>query len=361
MNNLIKESQGLVDKDGIQWYDLSDLITDYVYDLQNGLNADPFYDGGDAEISIKQIESYYQYKNSKKIPSYIIPEWIGEFVIKILKDKASSGSFLRGQAILKNNKLNFTIEISGKINNPDGFNSTLVHEFQHAYTCWINLSKKLKYNRQTSDLYAKSTQAFDDSKYGENFHQLATQDFVDLIKVNNEIFKNPKYLERTLLSSFYYAEDSEIRSFIQEYAADIMQAIKRNITDIKKQIKQSLEFKGNFNNIPKSEQYQSNILNNLTINYYSSKYYKIYWSYYLFYKKLANMNIDEDVAYEAIKNASKAIKLFLGINMTKKLVNFSGDENAVLKQIAKKQIPIYEKVLKKMQKIFVKLIMEIPV
>jgi len=81
----------------------------------------------------------------------------------------------------------------------------------------------------------------------------------------------------------------------------------------------------------------------------------------LFYKKLANMNIDEDVAYEAIKNASKAIKLFLGINMTKKLVNFSGDENAVLKQIAKKQIPIYEKVLKKMQKIFVKLIMEIQV
>jgi len=56
-----------------------------------------------------------------------------------------------------------------------------------------------------------------------------------------------------LLSSFYYAENSEIRSFIQEYAADIMSAIKRNITDIKKQIKQSLEFKGNFNNIPKSE------------------------------------------------------------------------------------------------------------
>jgi len=42
--NSIKESQGLVDKDGIQWNDLSDLITEYVYDVKHGLNADPFYD-----------------------------------------------------------------------------------------------------------------------------------------------------------------------------------------------------------------------------------------------------------------------------------------------------------------------------
>ena len=47
--------------------------------------------------------------------------------------------------------------------------------------------------------------------------------------------------------------------------------------------------------------------------------------------------------------------------MTKDLIKFDGDANNILKQIAKKQIPIYEKALKKMQKIFVKLIMEIPI
>ena len=140
--NLIKESQGLVDKDGIQWNDLSNLITDYVYDLQNGLNVDPFYNGEDAEISIKQIESYYQYINSKRLPNYVIPDWIDSFTINIIKDKNSNGTFLKRTAKLNNNKLVFTIEINNtNMENPDAFCNTLIHEFQHAYTHWIELTK----------------------------------------------------------------------------------------------------------------------------------------------------------------------------------------------------------------------------
>ena len=360
--NLIKESQGLVDKDGIQWYDLSDLITDYVYDLQNGLNADPFYNGGDAEISVKQIESYYQYVNSKRIPDYIIPNWVGSFTIDIIKDKNNKGTFLKRNAKLNNNKLVFTIEVNTNMENPNAFCDTLVHEFQHAYTHWIELTKQIRlYNSRSANLYYHSTKAFDDKKYGGNYHPMAMQKFEDLIEINNEIYTNPRYLERTLLTGFYYSDIDEIRSFIQEFAADMMKKIKSDIVNIKKQIKQSLEFKGDFNNVSKIEQFNSNILNNLSISCYSSKYYKTYKAYYNFYKKLEKMNVDTDVAVEAIKGATKAIKTALHISPAKKLIQFEGDENDLLKQIAKKQIPIYENVLKKMEKIFVKLIIEIPV
>ena len=187
------------------------------------------------------------------------------------------------------------------------------------------------------------------------------QKYEDLIEINNEIYTNPRYLERTLLTGFYYSDIDEIRSFIQEFAADMMKKIKKDIVNVRKQIKQSLEFKGDFNNVSKIEQFNSNILNNLSISCYSSKYYKTYKAYYNFYKKLEKMNVETDVATEAIKGASKAIRMALHISPAKKLIQFEGDENNLLKQIAKKQIPIYENALKKMQKIFVKLIMEIPV
>ena len=361
-NNSINESQGLIDKDGIQWNDLSDLITDYVYDLQNGLNADPFYNGEDTEISMGQIESYYQYINSKKIPNYIIPNWISSFTINIIRDKNNNGSFLKKSAKLNNNKLVFTIEVNTNMENPDAFCNTLVHEFQHAYTRWIELTKKLYlHNNRTANLYYHSTKAFDDEKYGGKYHPMVMQKFEDLIEINDEIYTNPQYLERTLLTGFYYSDVDELRSFIQEFATDMMKKIKNDIVNIRKQIKQSLEFKGDFNNVSKIEQFNSNILNNLSISCYSSKYYKIYKAYYNFYKKLEKMNVDADVAAEAIKGASKAIRMSLYISPNKKLIQFEGDENDLLKQIAKKQIPIYENVLKKMQRIFVKLIMEIPV
>ena len=140
-----------------------------------------------------------------------------------------------------------------------------------------------------------------------------------------------------------------------------MHQIKNNIDTIRDEIKTSLKFKGDFNNVTKEEQFRSNILNNLSITCYSSRYYKVYKSYYKFYKKLETMNVDEDIAYDAIKGSSKAIRICLGIPVNKKIVEFDGDGNKVLKEIAKKQIPIFENALRKMQKIFVKLISEIPV
>ena len=44
-----------------------------------------------------------------------------------------------------------------------------------------------------------------------------------------------------------------------------MKKIKNDIVNIRKQIKQSLEFKGDFNKVSKIEQFNSNILNNLFI------------------------------------------------------------------------------------------------
>lgn len=359
----IQESQGLIDKDGIQWNDLSDLITEYVFDLEHGLNSDPFYEVDNESITRGNIEGYYQYRNSKKMPSYIIPEWIGTFNINIVKDKSSKGTFIKKTAKLNNwNKLDFTIEIGSAIEEPDYFCNTLVHEFQHAYTFWIELTKHiLLHNNKTANLYQHAQKGFHGDKYKEKFVPFVMQKFPDLVEINDDVFNNVESVERIILTGFYHSDIDEARSFIQEFANDIMHKIKNNIKDIQKEIKQALEFKGDFNNISRTKQIQSNILNNISINCYSSRYYKIYKSYYNFYKKLQKINVDEDVAYNVIKNSSKAIRMFLNIPSNKKLIEFEGDGNKILKQIANKQIPVYEKILKKMEKIFVKLILEIPV
>ncbi len=360
--NLLKESQGIVDKDGIQWYDLSDLITDYIYDLQHGLNSDPFYDGESAVINENQIQSYYQYLHSKEMPSYIIPNWVGGFIIVLRKAKRTNGTFLAKDAQLVNNVLLFTIEVNDSMDSPNLLRNTLVHEFQHAYSFWLQSAKSANfYNAKTRNMYRYAIKGFEDEKYGGQYHPMAIQKFVDYVEVNNEIFKNPLYLERTILTGFYYSNIDEIRSFTQEFTTDIMHQIKNNIDTIRDEIKTSLKFKGDFNNVTKEEQFRSNILNNLSVTCYSCKYYKIYKLYYKFYKKLENINVDEDIAYDAIKGSSKAIRICLGIPVNKKIVEFDGDGNKVLKEIAKKQIPIYENALKKMQKIFVKLISEIPI
>lgn len=360
-NNSINESQGLVDKDGIQWNDLSDLITDYVYDLQNGLNADPFYNGEDAEISMKQIESYYQYKNSKKMPTYIIPDWIGQFKI-IIKNKISKGSFLPYTAKINDNKLSFTIEINSSQSSPDAFCDTLVHEFQHAYSYWLQITKKFNFfNNKTIKLYRYAQKGFDDSQYTESRVGMASKPFKDFVDIDNTAFKSAEKLERLLLTSFYYIDKDEIRSYIAEFANDIMHQIKKNIKAIKKEIKQSLEFKGDFNKLSTIEKFQSNILNNISISCYDSSYYQIYEAYYKFFKEIEKNYIDSDIANQTVRNNSYVIKTYLGISISKNIIKFDGDANKILVKIAKKQIPIYKNVLKKMQKIFVKLIMEIPV
>lgn len=361
--NLIKESQGIVDKDGIQWFDLSDLITDYVYDLQNGLNADPFYDADNESITKGNIESYYQYKHAKKIPSYIIPDWIGSFTINIIKDKDSNGTFLKKTSKLNDSKkLVFTIEIGQAIESPDLFCNTLVHEFQHAYTWWLALTKHIMlHNNRRGNLYMHASKGFDNTYYSDNFVPLAMQKFPDLIEINDDIFNNAEGLERIILTGFYHSDVDEIRSFIQEFAKDMMRIIKNNYELISAQIKRSLEFKGDFNHINKDEQYRSNILNNIYTDYNFSKYYKIYKAYYEFYKKLEKMEIDDNIATQVVKKCVHAIRMALYIPANKSLTKFEGDANNILKRVAKRQIPIYENVLKKMQKIFVKLIMEIPV
>ena len=125
--NIIYESQGIVDKDGIQWNDLADLITEYIYDLKHGLNADPFYNGENAIITKGNIESYYQYIHSKRMPNYIIPNWVGSFDIHLEIGKTTKGTFLQKEAKLNDdNKLVFTIEARNSMDSPDALCNTIV-------------------------------------------------------------------------------------------------------------------------------------------------------------------------------------------------------------------------------------------
>lgn len=359
--NLIKESQGLIDKDGIQWYDLSDLITEYIFDLQNGLNADPFVDD-EPTITRGNIESYYQYINKKKMPDYTIPKWVGKFKLLLLNNKRSAGTFLKGKAELSFNrkKLNFEIELRSDLN-PDDMNNTIVHEFQHAYSYWLEKTKNFTFaNYNKAQLYNKSLQAFDFNKYPDTM-PTATLVSGNYVNVNNEIFNNAKSLERAILQSFYMGSIGEIRSYTQEFASDIMRQIKKNFNKVRNEIKDAQELKKDYSLKTADEQWRSNILNNLSITCNNSIYYLRYKTYYKFFKALEKTVLDDDIATEVVTNIKKPIRLFLKKSVTTKLVNFEGDAENILKQIARKQIPIYEMAIKKMEKIFAKLIMDIPV
>lgn len=58
----LEESYGIVMNDN-KWDDLCSLIVDYIYDIEGGLNSNPFIDNSD-EVTIKKnhIVSYYKYK-----------------------------------------------------------------------------------------------------------------------------------------------------------------------------------------------------------------------------------------------------------------------------------------------------------
>lgn len=358
----LKESQGLIDKDGVQWLNLCDLIVEYIYDLQHGLNSDPFYDEDYISITKSVLESYYQYKHSKQNPSYIFPKWIHTFNVILLKDKVSSGTFLKKEAKLSgDNKLIFTIEINDYTDiNPDSMHNTLIHEFQHAYSTWLELTKNINiYNKRDIELYNHAQTGFDNKKYGNGKLPLSQMSFNDFLEINDEVFDNTLYMERILLTSFYYIDKDEIRSFIQEFGSDMMKIIKKNIKTLQSEIKEANKFKGNFNNISKSEQWSSNILNNISINCYDSKYFKIYKSYESFFKKLMVFNLDEEIASEVVDKLNKPIKTFL--NKKTELNKFDGDATKILQEIAKRQLKIFNNVTRKMEKIFAYLILQIPV
>jgi hypothetical protein len=79
---MLNESFGVL-TDPEKTYDrLVKLITDYIYDLEGGLNNYiDLYPSETPIITPSILKSYWKYKNNKLFDETIIPKWMGNFTI----------------------------------------------------------------------------------------------------------------------------------------------------------------------------------------------------------------------------------------------------------------------------------------
>lgn len=358
----IFESNGIVTEEGKQWNDLCDLITDYIFDIQNGLNADPFYDPYNIVIKRSNISSYYKYKFHKNIEdTTIIPNWIGKFEIQLTEDLKSKGSFKNSSVNLENGKINFKIALKDYANRPaDEFRETLSHEIRHAYTSWLELTNN--YQSRTLDqkkLYKEVIGTLSDAKEKNNYNILnAIKSYsIDNIVLKDEIFTNIDEVANIISASLYYTDIDEIHSFLQEFAMSIRNLLKTNKEKIIKKIKESNNLKIDYNLLTKPQQWCSNILNNIDITNYSSQYFRIYKILDLFWTNI--QKIDSETKQLAISQCSKSIKLYMHLPISKKLIKYDGDEDIIMNNLQENQQKIIKKVLIQMNKIFANIILNI--
>lgn len=314
----IQESQGIVTDEKIAWDKLCSCIVEYIYDFDRGLNANPFNEDI-SEIYLKNIISYYKYQYGI-LNKDIVPSWIGDFEIEMDNTIGPSAWFEKSTAKLIDSKLVFKIKINDYKNNKDKFYETLIHEFRHAYTTWIEKTKGVTIRKPSHrQLYVDATNSFRNDKF-DNTYSFVERYEDEKVILKNDIYQNANKIEHCILKSFYYIDIDEINSFLQEYGAHI-----------KKQL-----------------------LNDKNYSYYDSSYYRIYASYFEFWNNLIS-NIDDMIIDEVVQNIKDPIKRYLNIDICKSLVTHNRNSQDVIKKLAKKQIMAYEKVLKKMRMIYYKL------
>ena len=352
----LEESYGIVMNDN-KWDDLCSLIVDYIYDIQGGLNSNPFMDNSD-EVIIKKnhIISYYKYKyNTQKI-NELIPNWIYDFKIILLTEHSTAGSFKKSEATLVNDKLNFTIIIKDGVGKtPNEFNDTLIHEFRHAYTQWLELTKNFQvYSTNNSKLLYNAI--ISKLKELPNIN-IVKQINIDSVVLNENIYSDKPAFQNAIIKSLYYTRPDEITSFLQEFANQIKYKISLKEYDIKKSIYDSNELKKKYNTLNNEDKWKSNILNNIDISGYSSKIYSQYQGLLLFWKYIEKTN--EELLDESLSDLRKIIKLYLNIPISKSIDSKYIDVIDVYKDIAQQQQNIIKKVLTKMNKIFAMLILNI--
>lgn len=343
----INESNGIVENDQKQWWDLCDLIVDYVYDLHDGLNSDPLYDPDDTEIHIDNIISYYNYKNSQKMPDYIIPDWIGDLIIYVKNDIPVGGYFMRDSAIIdEDGRLNFSVTINEKNLTPDKMRDTLSHEIGHGYTFWLEFINdfSIKSGRD-KQLYSYAKNAFaSDSKYGSKIPLTIKSSNRGRnnrsIKLNPEIFTNQLKFEQTILTSFYYSDKSEIKSFMMSFGSQMMQIILNNIGQIKQVLREN-----------QGKTY-THILSQIPVSCYDNQFYKIYKSYQEFWNGIDN--VEDEIIETTVNSIKRHIKVYL------QLPHNSQINKDTLLKVRDKELITYNKVVHKMERAFVDLISKIP-
>lgn len=312
--NLIKESQGIVDKPGIEWKTFSIDIVNYLCEnncsflkeiikfLQNhkrcrfGIFSDP-----------KQNDDEHLIQH--------MPKWLSTLYIYISDDPKSvfcnsNGNFYPDFSKLENNKLIATISLGYLQNylNDEGIIkivkdknriiSILIHELQHAYNYYIQL-----YKSQKSSLNNYS---------GNSLANILTADF------------DSKNYTQQLSYLLYFLDFDEMKSRLHEFSFKINDVIDKNLfknykyTDIISKINIIDEIKKD------NEIINANVLNDFTmylIYYFMTFKREHFNNYYITVDADHHYKFDFNIDY--IKTYKQLLKIDINtiINKNKKICN----------------------------------------
>lgn len=343
----LNEAHGVITDPKKSTDKLVELIVDYIYDVEDGLNSyinlDPHTE---PIITLSILKSYWKYKHNNVFKQDIIPEWIGNFKIKIEEYKNQVYAALyTGKSTLnkETNKLDFDIIITDNSSkSTTRFAKELSHEFRHAYTDYI---KKTVNNpnlyKKDMDLYKLGTQ------YARKYSIVSHWD-IDYIDVNEKIFTDKEYIQTAIFKSLYYLDASEIQSYLQEFAMALKLKIQDYAEDIEKALKQSRELKKNYKNLNNADKWMSNIQNNVPVSCYQINIYRTYKALYIFWSSIDK--IDPSLLDEVILENVEVFKKIFKVNDIH--INVLGDGMKYLKKVSFRYVKILAKMLKKMHDIY---------
>lgn len=354
----INEAHGVVQGKDKDWKQLSECIIDYIYDLDNGLNVNPNYTGDRITIDMNEIVDYYKRVNNlKSLPDGFIPEWVNHFQLTLDEESKTKGLFVNDFKLV-DGKLVFRIVLNNSYKRTaESMVDTLIHEFRHAYTKYINLSKNTNikthtdqkiYNSVQKQLHENPLDTPSITKYNSNN---------DVLILDYSIYNNAEALAKYVLLSIYYIDKEELTSYYQEYNNQIERIINNNKEDIESSIRQSNKLKFDFNKLTRPEQFASNIMNNISVSPFQSSIYKIYKSYQLLWENI--FKADDEILEKTIDLVNRNIKLFLNTDLTKKLIKFQGDERTVFKNLQEKILNRINSIIYKMDRLFAIHILEL--
>lgn len=353
---MLNESFGVL-TDPEKTYDrLVKLITDYIYDLEGGLNNYiDLYPSETPIITPSILKSYWKYKNNKLFDETIIPKWMGNFTI-IVEPHVNQNYvayFQDNTAVLNKDtgRIDFTICITDKADKSyNVFYRQLTHEFRHAYTKYIKLTNNIGISSKNDrELYSIGL------KYAKANYPLIKKWDEDYIIPNNKILSDEDFITATIFKTLYYLNAAEIQSFLQEYAGAVNNLIGLHQNQAREAFQQSAKLKEDYKNHKRRFIQLTNVSHIFPITCRCFDLYRIYsvlrdfWHYGLY-------RIDPDLLDDIIlKNREVFIKIFKTRNIH---INIQGDGLKLLSKLAESYTKVLEKILKKMQNIFYSILYE---